>query len=133
MGGIGLQQLFILAFVVLIILFQRRKHFELEPVRSTSWHPLVYTLYVALCLITVRSFPSFLPFLSFLFQKGYCQYNVRKTSSFYNILLILSLPCFQKINRSELFSDSTNLLAVILVLQLPTKPSFTASTQSPCF
>jgi hypothetical protein len=59
MGGIGLQQAFILLFAGLMILFQHRAK-KLEATegmyRERSWRPLLYALYSALTAITVSMF-----------------------------------------------------------------------------
>ncbi|KAK3944815.1 C6 zinc finger domain protein [Diplogelasinospora grovesii] len=60
MGGIGLQQFFIVVFVGLAVLFQREMiHTEKHPLgyeggKKPGWRPLLYTLYASLSLITVR-------------------------------------------------------------------------------
>jgi len=57
MGGIGLQEFFIVVFVGLAIKFQRdMRHAEragTAPVRGKGWMPLMVTLYVSLLLISV--------------------------------------------------------------------------------
>jgi hypothetical protein len=55
MGGIGLQELFILIFTALAIRFQRKMN-DIEAVQPVSlrWRPLLYTLYAGLGLITLR-------------------------------------------------------------------------------
>lgn len=55
MGGIGLQELFMLIFTGLAIQFQRKMN-QLEAVEPISfrWRPLLYSLYAGLVLITVR-------------------------------------------------------------------------------
>jgi hypothetical protein len=57
MGGIGLQELFIVVFIALAIQFQRKVVRIDGAWRGESWRPLLYTLYVSLTLITVR-FPT---------------------------------------------------------------------------
>jgi hypothetical protein len=56
MGGIGLQQAFILLFTALMVRFQLRAK-ELEATEGTyrdrNWRPLLYALYGALAAITV--------------------------------------------------------------------------------
>lgn len=53
MGGIGVQEFFILMFLMLAIIFHRDvKVIGIE--RKTSWKPILYALYVALGMITVR-------------------------------------------------------------------------------
>ncbi|KAI9773238.1 MAG: hypothetical protein M1839_002200 [Geoglossum umbratile] len=57
MGGIGLQELFILAFLSLVAVFHRRMRAlarEGEVVIKEGWKRLTWTLYVVLGLITVR-------------------------------------------------------------------------------
>ena len=56
MGGIGLQELFIVAFLLLAITFHRKMN-SLEGTVATrkGWRPLLLTLYVSLSLITVCS------------------------------------------------------------------------------
>ena len=59
MGGIGLQQLFILFFVYLAVIFHRRmlvleKEGTLARNDKPNWKPLLYILYTSLALITVR-------------------------------------------------------------------------------
>lgn len=59
MCGIGLQQLFILVFLALAIMFHRRvlvleQLGVLEASGKTHWRRLLYTLYVSLTLITIR-------------------------------------------------------------------------------
>jgi hypothetical protein len=52
MAGIGVQQAFLLLFVILIIRFHRDVH-QVGLARPTSWKPQLYTQYVVLTLITV--------------------------------------------------------------------------------
>ena len=57
MSGIGLQQLFILLFVSLAIVFHRRilvLERQAALFGKPSWRPLLYALYTTLALITVR-------------------------------------------------------------------------------
>ncbi|KAI9795255.1 MAG: hypothetical protein M1833_007277 [Piccolia ochrophora] len=57
MGGIGLQQLFIVIFLVLVVSFQRRMTSIASSNRiavKSGWRSLTWTLYVVLALITVR-------------------------------------------------------------------------------
>lgn len=58
MGGIGLQQLFIFAFLALVIMFHRRmltleREGVLASTGKTNWRTLLYCLYASLLLITV--------------------------------------------------------------------------------
>jgi hypothetical protein len=58
MGGIGLQELFILIFLILVVKFYRRmqdlvRRGEIVPKRG--WKRLAWTLYSALAMITVRT------------------------------------------------------------------------------
>ncbi|KAM0442755.1 hypothetical protein ACHAQK_003810 [Fusarium lateritium] len=61
MGGIGLQEFFIVIFVVLCILFQRKMH-EMNQQRgikaffTSDWGRLLCTLYFSLAMISVRIF-----------------------------------------------------------------------------
>jgi hypothetical protein len=58
MGGIGLQQLFILLFLFIAYNFQRKMNSTpVSQVPSTNWHGLLYALYGALVLITVSTAP----------------------------------------------------------------------------
>ncbi|KAK2873841.1 hypothetical protein FQN49_002026 [Arthroderma sp. PD_2] len=55
MGGIGLQELFILIFVGLSIRFQKKMIIvEQAECPKNSWRPLLYTVYASLALITIR-------------------------------------------------------------------------------
>ncbi|PSK54048.1 Protein RTM1 [Elsinoe australis] len=57
MGGIGLQEAFILCFIGLMVHFHRSAlHLERVciPVRDHSWRPILYALYAVLVAITVR-------------------------------------------------------------------------------
>lgn len=58
MGGIGLQEFFILIFVGLAIIFHRRMlrgaRGEIIHEGNTGWKPLLYALYASLGLITIR-------------------------------------------------------------------------------
>ena len=55
MGGIGLQELFVLTFTYLTIQFHRRMNeLERRGEPSTRWRPLLYTEYAGLGLITIR-------------------------------------------------------------------------------
>lgn len=55
MGGIGLQELFILIFTGLAIRFQKRMRLvEITNPPPTPWRPLLYTVYAGLILITIR-------------------------------------------------------------------------------
>ena len=54
MGGIGVQEFFILVFFGLAIQFQRKVVRIDGAWRGESWRPLLYTLYFSLTLITVR-------------------------------------------------------------------------------
>ncbi|EQB56579.1 RTA1 domain-containing protein [Colletotrichum gloeosporioides Cg-14] len=56
MGGIGLQEVFILAFVGLAYVFQRnmRRAEKLDGRQKQGWRPLVWALYFSLGSITVR-------------------------------------------------------------------------------
>jgi hypothetical protein len=56
MGGIGLQELFILIFLSLAIMFHRRmlRGGEIITGAKPSWKPLLYALYASLGLITIR-------------------------------------------------------------------------------
>jgi hypothetical protein len=57
MGGIGLQELLILVFVSVAVVFHRRMlvlEREEALFGKPSWRPLLYTLYISLTLITVR-------------------------------------------------------------------------------
>lgn len=53
MGGIGLQQAFVLMFTVLVVKFHLSVR-EVSMPRKTSWRALLFALYLALALITVR-------------------------------------------------------------------------------
>ncbi|KAF8578582.1 RTA1-domain-containing protein [Ramaria rubella] len=53
MGGIGLQELFIIFFSFLAISFHKKVK-SLNTGRRTKWKPLLYTLYASLVLITIR-------------------------------------------------------------------------------
>src|SRR5260370_29890767 len=57
MGGVGAQQAFILLFLVIAYLFQKKMPNVWDP-RPYPWRPLLYTLYGVLALITVRSLAS---------------------------------------------------------------------------
>jgi hypothetical protein len=51
MGGIGLQQCFVLGFTGLVIRF----HYKMQRLDgSTEWKKPLYTMYASLALITVR-------------------------------------------------------------------------------
>ncbi|KAF3483815.1 RTA1 domain-containing protein [Arthroderma uncinatum] len=55
MGGIGLQELFILIFVGLAIRFQKKMTIvEKTDCPQYAWRPLLYTVYTSLLLITIR-------------------------------------------------------------------------------
>ncbi|KAF2148144.1 hypothetical protein K461DRAFT_211411, partial [Myriangium duriaei CBS 260.36] len=58
MGGIGLQEFFILLFMGLMIKFHRDQIFaermSMVPTHKTSWKPIMYALYGCLVAITVR-------------------------------------------------------------------------------
>ncbi|EEQ32740.1 RTA1 domain-containing protein [Microsporum canis CBS 113480] len=55
MGGIGLQELFILIFAGLAVRFQSKMAIvEQRECPRSSWRPLLYTVYATLALITVR-------------------------------------------------------------------------------
>jgi hypothetical protein len=54
MGGIGVQELFILIFVALAIQFQRQVNRIQGVLRNEPFRPLLYTLYACLALITMR-------------------------------------------------------------------------------
>jgi hypothetical protein len=59
MGGIGIQEFFILFFVSAAIAFHRRllaleREGQLAHLGKPNWRPLLYTLYASLALITVR-------------------------------------------------------------------------------
>ena len=54
MGGMGLQQAFIVFFVCLLIIFHRRMSAGLSEPRIERWQPLVYLSYTAVSLITLR-------------------------------------------------------------------------------
>jgi RTA1 like protein len=57
MGGIGLQQGFLLLFVLLMVRF----HVDVQRIgrsRTASWRPLLYAQYIALTLITVSLSPK---------------------------------------------------------------------------
>jgi hypothetical protein len=53
MGGIGLQQCFVCLFFALAIKFHLEVREKSIP-NSTSWRPLLYTLYLTLAMITIR-------------------------------------------------------------------------------
>ncbi|MCJ1306384.1 hypothetical protein MMC25_000026 [Agyrium rufum] len=53
MIGIGVQEAFILCFIFLAVGFQRRMN-AMENPRPTNWRPLLYCLYGALAMITIR-------------------------------------------------------------------------------
>ncbi|KAF8587695.1 RTA1-domain-containing protein, partial [Ramaria rubella] len=53
MGGVGLQELFIIFFSFLAISFHKKVK-NLNTGRTTKWKPLLYTLYASLVLITIR-------------------------------------------------------------------------------
>ncbi|KAI0383618.1 RTA1 like protein-domain-containing protein [Hypomontagnella monticulosa] len=60
LAGMGLQQFFIILFLVLMIIFHRRiqatppEHIMESAQRQKSWKPLLMVLYVVLVLITIR-------------------------------------------------------------------------------
>ncbi|KDQ59342.1 hypothetical protein JAAARDRAFT_34082 [Jaapia argillacea MUCL 33604] len=55
MGGIGLQELFILLFIVLVIQFHKKAILAGDLLgRPTDWRRLLYVLYATLTLITIR-------------------------------------------------------------------------------
>jgi hypothetical protein len=54
MGGIGVQEFFIVVFVSLAVQFQRKVVRIDGAWRGESWRPLLYTLYALLLLITIR-------------------------------------------------------------------------------
>ncbi|KDQ57165.1 hypothetical protein JAAARDRAFT_58630 [Jaapia argillacea MUCL 33604] len=55
MGGIGLQEFFILTFVILAIRFQKKATIAGDVLaRPTDWRQLLYVLYATLGLITIR-------------------------------------------------------------------------------
>lgn len=56
MSGIGVQQGVLLAFLALMITFHVRALRE-GKTHDTRWQPLIYTLYGALILISVRPLP----------------------------------------------------------------------------
>lgn len=64
MGGIGLQELFLLVFLSLVVIFHRRmgalEHGG-EALVKEGWKRLTWALYVVLTLITVRAVPTFSP------------------------------------------------------------------------
>ena len=53
MAGMGLQQAFLIIFAALLILFHRRA-LSIENSRPTEWRWLLYLVYAAVALITVR-------------------------------------------------------------------------------
>ena len=57
MGGVGLQQLFILLFLILVVKFHRRA-LEIERFDGlwgkSNWRPLLYVTYACLAFITIR-------------------------------------------------------------------------------
>jgi len=57
MGGVGLQQLFILLFLILVVKFQRQA-LEIERLNGlwekSNWRPLLYVTYGSLSFITIR-------------------------------------------------------------------------------
>lgn len=68
MGGIGIQQFFIVLFIGLTVRF----HLEMNTIETSSdkvtggrrnWRRLLYVIYASLCLITVRLYPSQYPYL----------------------------------------------------------------------
>lgn len=55
MGGIGLQELFILIFIGLAVRFQHKMTIvEQAECAISPWRPLLYTVYATLVLITIR-------------------------------------------------------------------------------
>ncbi|KAJ7148650.1 RTA1 like protein-domain-containing protein [Mycena crocata] len=65
MGGIGLQQFFILLFIVLVVRF----HFKMTHLRgSTEWKRPLYIMYASLILITVRIIFRLIEFSSGVFS-----------------------------------------------------------------
>lgn len=74
MGGMGLQELFILCFTVLAVLLHRRmiateyvsRDLGETAQGSMSWRWLFYVMYAALVLISVSTHPSLPPIISLL-------------------------------------------------------------------
>ncbi|KIW19615.1 hypothetical protein PV08_00188 [Exophiala spinifera] len=99
MGGIGLQQFFILVFVGLAIKFQREvtkteKHQIPAATSAKEWRPLLYALYATLGLITVR-----IMFRLVQFSSGSTSSNplVSSEACFYlleAVPMLLALLCF---------------------------------------
>lgn len=56
MGGIGVQQFFILVFLALVVSFQLKSAKMEYTERTADWRTLLYVLYASLGLITVSSF-----------------------------------------------------------------------------
>lgn len=74
MGGIGMQEFFILIFTILVIQFHRRAlTLEKQNVLAENrkgWRSLVYTLYASLLLITVNF--TFLSRITFHLFNSFC-------------------------------------------------------------
>lgn len=57
MGGIALQELFIVIFISIVIVFHKRMiALERQGTQMRDWRRLLYTLYATLALITVSTF-----------------------------------------------------------------------------
>ena len=62
-AGVGLQQLTLLSFVALVVLFHLRMS-KTENWRPTSWRPSIYILYAVSALITTRTVYRLVEFAS---------------------------------------------------------------------
>jgi len=80
MGGVGLQQFFVCLFVLIMVKF----HAEVRRTghqRTTSWRRQLFSVYFALALITVRSFPHKLHSSSLSLQRSVIDSINRSASS----------------------------------------------------